>query len=79
MVLYTPSESELAYWLAESLNYTSGKVRDIILHSWSAGTKEQYKSYLKRWFEFCAEQQADPYNLSVIIVLDFLVQPYGQG
>ena len=57
----------------------SGKATEIILHSWSVGTQKQYQPYLRRWFEFCVEQQASPYSPSVTTVLDFLVRLHEQG
>ncbi|XP_068704681.1 uncharacterized protein [Montipora foliosa] len=57
----------------------SGKATEIILHSWSVGTQKQYQPYLRRWFEFCGEQQVSPYSPSVTSVLDFLVRLHEQG
>ena len=57
----------------------SGKATETILHSWSVGTQRQYQPYLRRWFEFCDEQQASPYSPSVTIVLDFLVRLHEPG
>ena len=57
----------------------SGKATEIILQSWSVGTQKQYQPYLRRWFEFCGEQQVSPYSPSVTTVLDFLVRLHEQG
>ena len=57
----------------------SSKATDIILHSWTAGTKKQYTSYIKRWHEFCSKREVSSYDSPLNTVLDLLVSLHEQG
>lgn len=62
----------------DSRNISDG-VKSIILSSWRDGTKEQYESYLKQWFEFCKTRSLNPVNSSLSAGLDFLHALYLRG
>ena len=50
-----------------------------MLASWRDSTKQQYTSYLSRWFAFCSQRDQNPLQVSVTVVLDFLTGLFAMG
>ena len=67
--------------LRESLQQRniSDKAATISLLSWSDGTQQQYKPFMKQWLDFCSERQTNPYDPPVTAALDFLVSLHDKG
>ena len=40
----------------------SEEALDIMMDSWTPGTRSQYESGLSKWFEFCGKQGIDPFQ-----------------
>ena len=57
----------------------SARTMDILLHSWSSGTKKQYYVYLNKWISFALEHNVDICTPSVGQVLDFLTFLFDNG
>ena len=57
----------------KQFNLSSG-VLDLIMKSWSEGTKKQYAPHLRRWFSFCSENGLQPLNADVSSGAEFLTQ-----
>ena len=52
---------------------------ELILQSWRSSTKNQYETYLKKWFEFSSVREMDPLKPSVNSILNFLCDMYKDG
>ncbi|XP_046577174.1 uncharacterized protein LOC124285074 [Haliotis rubra] len=52
---------------------------NIILQSWRGSTKKQYKSYHKRWMQFCAKEHCNTVSPTISQVLNFLTELYHSG
>ena len=52
---------------------------DIIMQSWRPPTTKQYGCYLKRWVQFCLEQNIDKINPSLGEMLAFLTKLHNDG
>ena len=52
---------------------------DIILSSWRDGTKSQYQSVAKRWFEFCEKNECDAISPTLPLALGFLSELFNSG
>lgn len=46
---------------------------ELIFQSWRSSTKNQYETYLKKWFEFSSVREMDPLKPSVNSILNFCV------
>lgn len=57
----------------------STEVTDILMASWRAGTKKQYKTYLEKWLLFCHEREVDYCSPPISAALEFLMGLYAQG
>lgn len=51
----------------------------IIMQSWRKTTCKQYGSYLKRWMQFCSQQQVDKINPSLGDIIVFLTELHEAG
>lgn len=51
----------------------------IIMASWRTGTKKQYQTFIKRWFQYCFEWKIDPISPSVNNILEFLTLLFDNG
>ena len=51
----------------------------IIESSWRSGTKSQYQSVARKWFEFCNLHNCDYVTAPVSIALDFLSDLFASG
>ena len=48
---------------------------ELIINSWSKGTKKQYSSpRIDRWFGYCTRQNVDPFESSLNQSAEFLVE-----
>ncbi|XP_046570164.1 uncharacterized protein LOC124278507 [Haliotis rubra] len=56
-----------------------GSAADIILHSWKGTTKKQYRTYLRRWMQFCCERGINSISPSLNDGLSFLELLYQKG
>ena len=57
----------------------SSQATDIIIQSWTSGTRKQYQPYIKKWLEFCHGRENNPYDLPIATVLDFVVSLHEKG
>lgn len=57
----------------------SHQAASILLASWKSGTKKQYKTFYKRWFQYCGEKSVDPFCTTVETVVEFLAYLFHQG
>ena len=46
----------------------------VMVNAKRTSTQKQYDSYLKAWFDFCAQHQRDPFELDVPFGISFLEQ-----
>ena len=44
----------------------------LLRSSWSTGTVNQYKSYLRRWDEYCNVRKIDPFEANISDGVEFL-------
>jgi hypothetical protein len=51
---------------------------DVIMASWRESTKKQYRTYLTRWKQFCAERHINWANATVEQGIDFLANLFEQ-
>ena len=52
---------------------------DIIVSSWREGTKSQYQSYAKKWFEFCKTNKCHITSPPLLLAMQFLSDMYHAG
>ena len=52
---------------------------ELILSSWRDGTKSQYQSAAKKWFEFCESNNCDMFSPPVPLALSFLSTLHKSG
>ena len=52
---------------------------NIIMASWKPGTEKQYRSHVKRWTQFCDQQDIDPLNPTVEDIVNFLSETFHRG
>jgi hypothetical protein len=45
---------------------------NIIMSSWKLGTKKQYQTFTKRWFQYCSEEQVNSVRPTLDNILEFL-------
>lgn len=57
----------------------SRQAASILLASWKSGTKKQYKTFYKRWFQYCGEKSVDPFCTTRETVVEFLAYLFHQG
>ena len=57
----------------------SEQASSIIMQSWRESTSKQYGSYLKRWMQFCAQQQVDKIDPSIEDIISFLTELHESG
>ena len=54
------------------------QTRKVLLASWKF-SRDQYSSYIRRWFRFCSQRESDPYSPTVGLILSFLTKLYESG
>lgn len=52
----------------------SRRTVNIIMQSWKPGTKNQYQTYIQKWFQYCRKKQISYFPNTVNPVLDFLTE-----
>ena len=57
----------------------SSQATDIIIQSWTSGTRKQYQPYIKKWLEFCHGRENNLYDPPIATVFDFLVSLNEKG
>ena len=57
----------------------SSKVKDIILQSWSKGTRMQYKGPILKWFDYCKVKNIDPYEARFEDAAEFLAEDFSNS
>ena len=76
-------EPEISYLscIRETLQVTglSMDTIDIIVCSWREGTKSQYQSYAKKWFEFCKTNKCHIISPPLPLAMQFLSDMYRAG
>ena len=76
-------EPEISYlsYIRETLQVTglSMDTIDIIVSSWREGTKSQYQSYTKKWFEFCKTNKCHIISPPLPLAMQFLSDMYHAG
>ncbi|XP_070559449.1 uncharacterized protein [Ptychodera flava] len=78
------TEEATAYGLScvqqslEKRNISAGAAT-IIMASWRQSTKRQYRTYTRRWFQYCSKIKADPLYPDITQVLDFLTELFHSG
>lgn len=50
----------------------STKTVEIIMSSWKTGTKKQYQTFTKRWFQYCSKKSINSFFPSIDNILEFL-------
>ena len=51
----------------------SQQALDVLMNSWSKGTKDQYSPHIERWLRYCQTNLFDPFNATVYQGAEFLV------
>ena len=51
----------------------------LIMDSWRLGTRKQYSTYLRRWINFCGQQQIDYLQPPLELALTFLTNLFTEG
>ncbi|WAR26591.1 hypothetical protein MAR_012295 [Mya arenaria] len=49
------------------------------MQSWRPGTKKQYNTHIKRWFQYCSERETSPILPTLETVVKFLTFQYSNG
>ena len=79
----TTQEPEISYLscIRETLQVTglSKDTIDIIVSSWREGTKSQYQSYAKKWFEFCKTNKCHIISPPLPLAMQFLSDLFHSG
>ena len=57
----------------------SKEVTEILMASWRPGTQKQYKTYLKKWLEFCSIRKIYYSSSKISETVEFLMTLYNQG
>ena len=57
----------------------SSNVVDLVMNSWSKGTRKQYSQHTNRWFDYCTRHNIDPFNSSVNQGAEFLAEYFHEG
>ena len=57
----------------------SGKATNILMSAWRSSTKRQYQVYIKKWIQFCHQQQIDTISVSVRDIIEFLASEFERG
>ena len=57
----------------------SPEVINILMASWSTGTKSRYKPHIGRWFDYCSVQNIDPISPPVEAGAEFLTRLFNSG
>ena len=57
----------------------SKNASSVIMASWRSGTKKQYDTFHKRWFQFCNERKIDSFFPVVEDVVEFLNIQFEDG
>ena len=67
--------------IGESFNKQgiSADAAQVILKSWRHGTSKQYRSYFKKWLDFCCREQISPDCSSLGHVIEFLLKLFNDG
>lgn len=56
-------------WKEQGVSRTS---REVLLQSWKSSTKVQYRPYIKKWQDFCANRNINPVKPTAYDVVNFL-------
>ncbi|CAB4017117.1 Transposon Tf2-6 poly [Paramuricea clavata] len=65
-------------WTNLERHKISATAKDVIMASWRESTKKQYRTYLTRWEQFCAERNINWSNATVEQGIDFLANLFEQ-
>lgn len=57
----------------------SDRTKEILMGSWTTGTKSQYAVYLQKWEIFCRGRNENPFKPPISLVLDFLTELFDGG
>ncbi|WAR05796.1 hypothetical protein MAR_021165 [Mya arenaria] len=57
----------------------SEETTNILMQSWRPGTKKQYNTHIKRWFQYCSEMETSPFLPTLETVVEFLTSQYSKG
>ena len=57
----------------------SDKAKDIVIASWRRGNVKQYRTYLKKWQQYCSDNEYDVYKPGLHNAIEFLVMLYHSG
>ena len=57
----------------------SEETQDILLSSWRVGTRRSYRTYLRRWFEFCHRKRRSLSRPTEQVVVAFLTHLFHEG
>jgi hypothetical protein len=49
------------------------------MSSWKLGTKKQYQTFTKRWFQYCSEEQVNSVRPALDNILEFLTSLFDKG
>ena len=49
------------------------------MSSWKLGTKKQYQTFTKRWFQYCSEEQVNSVRPTLDNILEFLTSLFDKG
>ena len=52
---------------------------NIIMSSWKLGTKKQYQTFTKIWFQYCSEEQVNSVRPTLDNILEFLASLFDKG
>ena len=54
----------------------SAAAENIILSSWSTGTRKQYETYTKKWFQYCSQNNSSYAGANVTGIIEFLTDMF---
>eukprot|EP00794_Sanderia_malayensis_P012487 gene12487-13770_t len=68
--------STLCQWNTLHTMRLSTTAENIILASWSTGTKKQYGTYARKWLKYCSENHIDYCRASITEIIEFLTDMF---
>ena len=64
----------LCLWQGFSQQNISDALLNLLMDSWTTGTKKQYSPHISRWVQYCYENNLEPHTTSMVDGAEFLAK-----